>query len=320
MVKLNVTQAAFSGFGVIGRNPVAVLVWALFVGLIGVLPMVGLMGGFVTSVVRIAMADQHGVEPTPEMIMPMLGALFALLPVMMLTGLIVRTVLAGAIFRAVLQPRDKGWFYLRLGARELWLALLFLVVGILAFFVCMIVMVMVVPMIMLGVASDDPMVRLGLMRLAMLPVYAVMIFLFIRFSMAFPMTFAESRFRLFESWALTRGNGWRLFLMLLLLTAIAVAVEMVIGVMVVVGVISVIGVGAMSGDWSEERITAFFNQDPSIWMSGVLPWVAGIVVVACIVGTVFTVIFTAPLAEAYRQLSAKVPPTDAEPASAALAA
>lgn len=304
MIKLDTVKTAFAGFGVIGRNPLAVLVWAVFLGLVGLLPALGLMGGMLASIAQIAEAAQRGVEPTPEMIMPMIGSAIGLIPVLMLTGLIVRMVLTGAIFRAVLFPQEKSWFYLRLGARELWLGLLFIVVGIIVFALTMIMMAVLVPLAVMGGPHDDPMVKLALMRLAMLPVYGVMAFLFVRFCLAFPMTFAESKFRLVESWTMTRGNSWRILLVGLILVALMIIAELVVGLLVVICVIAVIGAGAMSGGWNEERITAFFNQDPGVWMHALLPWIVGGAIVGSLLATVVAVIFTAPWAEAYRQLRA----------------
>lgn len=302
MVKLDVVKAAFSGFGVIGRNPLAVLVWALFVGVVGFLPVFALFGGIFSTVTELIAADQRGVEPTPEMIMPMLGSIFALLPVLMLTGLVMRVVLTGAIYRAVLFPRDSGWFYLRLGARELWLGLLFIVVGIIGFALGMVMMAVVVPLVFVAGQNTDPLVQMVMLRVAMLPVYGVMIFLFVRFCLAFPMTFAESNFRLMESWSLTRGNSWRLLLVILLLVALVIVAEIILGLIILAAVAAVIGAGAMKGDWSEERIVAFFSQDPSVWIQSLLPWIIGGSVIACILTALMAVIFTAPWAEAYRQL------------------
>ncbi|MFZ4605338.1 MAG: hypothetical protein ACOYM5_03690 [Caulobacter sp.] len=307
MVKLDVVKAAFSGFGVIGRNPLAVLVWALFLGIVGVAPAFALLGSFAGALARIIAVDKQGAEPTPDMILPMLGSIFALLPVLMLTGLVVRMVLTGAIYRAVLFPKDSSWFYLRLGARELWLALLFIVVGIISFLISMVMMGFALPVALLS-RDQDPMVTMVIIRASMLPAYAVMAFLFVRFCLAFPMTFADSKFRLMESWAMTRGNGWRILLVLLLLIALALVAELILVVLILACLFAVIGAGALSGDWNEARITAFFAQDPSVWMTSLMPWVIGAGVVGCLAGALVTVIFTAPWADAYRQLAGSSEP------------
>jgi hypothetical protein len=267
-----------------------------------VLPAFALFGGIFNTVTDLIAAEQRGVEPTPEMVMPMLGSIFALLPVLMLSGLVVRVVLTGAVFRAVLFPKDSGWFYLRLGARELWLALLLIVVGIIAFAVVMVIMAFAVPLVFIVGPDADPMVQSILVRFMMLPLYGVLLFLFVRFCLAFPMTFAESRFRLVESWTMTRGNGWRIVLVLLLLLALVIVAEIILGVLILAAIAAIIGAGAMKGDWSEERIVAFFSQAPSVWMQSLLPWIIGGAVIASILTVLMAVIFTAPWAEAYRQL------------------
>lgn len=302
MPRLDIVKTAFAGFGIIGRNPLAVLVWAVFLGLVGVLPAVGLMGGFVSTIGQIVAISERGGEPTPEMIMPMIGSVIAMVPVLLLTGLVVRMVLTGAVFRAILFPGEKSWFYLRLGARELWLGLLFIVVGIVGFALSMIMMGLIAPLVLVAASNDDPLVTMMMVRLGMLPVYGVMIFLFVRFCLAFPMTFAESKFRLIESWKMTSGNGWRILLVGLMLFALLIVAEMILILLVVIAAVAVVGAGAVSGGWSEERLTAFFNQDPTVWMHALLPWIAGAAVVGSLLATLVAVIFTAPWAEAYRQL------------------
>lgn len=319
MIKLDVIKAAFAGFGVIGRNPLAVLVWAAFLLVVGVLPILGLLGGFIASIMQLAALETAGAEPTPEQVMPLLGSFFAMIPVLMIAGLVLRTVLTSAIFRAVLFPEDKRWFYLRFGARELWLGLLIIVFGVLMFAVYMVLSLMMAPFMFAagfsgaGMNPDDPAAAAGAM-LMIVPIYflllGVMVFLFVRFGMAFPMTFAQSQFRLFESWRFTRGNSWRIVLVGLLLLAILIGIEMLAWILIMVVAAAAAGAGAVSG-WTEESFEAFFAQDPSVIMGALAPWIIIGGIVACILGAVITVIFTAPWAETYRQLSAGPAPLPA---------
>lgn len=303
MVKLDAVKAAFAGFGVIGRNPLAVLVWAAFLGIVGILPVAAMLGSFAGALLPIIEAAQADVEPSTDQILAMLAPLFGFIPILIVTGLIVRVVLTGAVFRAVLFPNESSWFYLRLGARELWLALLTIVIGILGFFASMFsAFVSVVPAAILSASVDDPVMQMLIIRAAMLPYYALMIFLAVRFCLAFPMTFAESHFRLFESWSATRGNGWRILLMFLLLIALVIAAEIVILILAGIVIAVVAGGVAVGGGFSEESLEAFFQQPPAVWMHALMPWIAGLCVAASVLGALATAIFVAPLAEAWRQL------------------
>ncbi len=315
MVKLDVVKAAFSGFGVIGRNPLSVIVWALFIGVLGVLPIAILLGGMTGPILELIRNARQDIDPSEETIRPLIFAGLALLPVMMLTGLVARTLLSGAVFRAMLFPEDKGWFYLRLSARELWLALVYIVIGILGFFIAVGVMAVLLPMMLLTSGLDNEIIQDAVVQLMFLPVYALVIFLVARFGLALPMTFAESRFRLFESWNLTRGNGWRIVFVLLLLVALSFAVQMVVSMIIliiVLGVVLALIGNAPAGAWDPERIEAALEalvlQDPTVWISQALPWIALWLVVASIISTLIAVIFIAPLAEAYRQLKARPEP------------
>ena len=57
-----------------------------------------------------------------------------------------------------------------------------------------------------------------------LVVVAVMIWVSLRLSLAGPITFTERQFRLFESWTLTRGRGWRLFGVAVIVAVVAMVI------------------------------------------------------------------------------------------------
>lgn len=313
MAKIDVVKTAFAGFGVIGRNPLAVLVWGVLLLVVGVLPFAGMMGGFMSTVMELATLQESGVEPTPEQIMPMMSAMMAFYPIMFLSSIALRAILGGGVFRAVLEPENRAWFHLRLGVQELWLALLtavFLVLGMVAYFF---VWILIIPAMVIGymVAPQDPGVAVLIILPFALAACAVLVWLALRFSLAFPMTFAERKFRLFESWTLTRGHTGSLFLVALLLVAMVLGFELVISIIAIVA----IGAGAAAGGFDEAAVEAFFRQDPAMMMSQLAPWLIGGGLLFCIVGAALMTIFMAPWAEAYRQLRDQTTP--AEPAIAA---
>lgn len=300
MAAIDIGRAATAGLRVIARNPVAVLAWAGVLLLVGVLPVAGLVTTVLGSIVELAEAERAGVEPSPEAIMPMMSAIFAMQPVLLITGMGVRAILTAAIFRAVLELDQKRWFYLRLGAQELWVALMLAVLWILLSLVSMPVGLLIVPVVMVAAmaAGNDPTMLILPTLAAVLVMVGALLWVMIRFSMALPMTFAERKFRLFESWTLTRGRTLSLFGVGLLLVLMVVVLEAVVGGIFVAVSFALHG----AGGFDEAAVTAFFAQDASIWMAELAPWAVGVAVLGALLGAAATTVMVAPWAEVYRQL------------------
>ncbi|MBP7703911.1 MAG: hypothetical protein KA105_01345 [Caulobacter sp.] len=307
MPKIDVAQTAFAGFGVIARNPLALVGWAAFILVFGLLPVLLLIGGFAGSVRELAAAEAAGVDPNPEAFVPFFLTMFLLMPVLMIASLLMRAMLTGAVFRAVLEPDNGRWAFLRLGAQELWLILVGFVMSMGLGFVYMLLLIPVFPLSLVARAGEEPSPAvLALLPLWFCMVAAVLVFLLVRLSMALPMSFAERNFRLFESWKLTEGNSWRLVLVGLILMALFFAIELVIWGVALIVIGTVLGVGlAGQGEAAFERqVAAFFQQDAASLLAALAPWVTGLLIVGSLIGAAGAAVFTAPLAEAYRQLRA----------------
>ncbi|HEX6861133.1 MAG TPA: hypothetical protein VF138_13155, partial [Caulobacteraceae bacterium] len=156
-------------------------------------------------------------------------------------------------------------------------------------------------------ASKGLAIALGIV--AGLALLAAMAWTALRLSMALPMSFAERRFRFFEAWTLTRGEGGALFLIGLLLIAILILMEAVIG--------GVVG-GAMLAFFaghppSEGAVEAFFAQPVSDWATQLAPFAVVGGVALALLGAAFYAVMYAPWAAAYRMLV----PAPAEAAEAA---
>jgi hypothetical protein len=136
---ISVSAAAGAGFELIGRKPLTVLLWGLLIFVTGVLPLVGifaLVGPTMIDLFR-QMAAHPNVPPDPAMFSSMSG-LMMLSPLIQLMSILFRAVLCGAVFRAVLTPADSRFAYLRIGMKEIWLAVLFLAEAILAVILCLV--------------------------------------------------------------------------------------------------------------------------------------------------------------------------------------
>lgn len=157
----------------------------------------------------------------------------AMLPMyaMNLLLMLVGVVLYAASMRAVLRPEAGGIGFLRLGMDEirlLVLSILFFVVGLVLGFG----FAMVFGMFGAGVAmaSESAATTILLGFVIGVAVFALFMFLLIRFSLAFPLTLHRRRIVIGEAWALSKGHFWTLFGAALIVTLIGFMLTMAVGV------------------------------------------------------------------------------------------
>ena len=319
MAGFSVSEALGAGFRLIGRKPLTVPMWGVAYFLIAVLPVMLILAAAAPSVIELVRQAMAGAEePDPYAMLNLTGPLILLHPVMFLSSIAARAIVMNAVFRAVLEPQDDRVFYLRLGAVELWQALVQLCLMVLVGLAIMLAVlgalvvggVVAMAVMSAGVREFQPWMAGGGVLIALL-IGAVILWLFLRLSMAGPMTFAARNFRLFESWTLTRGQAGRLFLLALLIMLILFAIELAVSLVIGLIVAAVVATAAVSLD--QAQIMAFLEQ-PGAWLPVLIPLCLFVAAIACLVGGYVFAIVLAPWAEAYRQLSG---PADAATAPAA---
>jgi len=301
MASISVGAAAGAGFQLIGRRPVSVISWGVFNLLLGVAPVVMLLALLAPQIMDLArQAQAHpGFQPAPGVIVSMIGHVLLFIPLIWTCAIIARTVLIGAVFRAVLEPKQRAFAYLRLGMREIWLFLVMLVQGIVFGVGMLMVMGVVVVIAHTVKVYSSGGLALLVMLVLRLAAYALFIWIGLRLSMALPMTFAERRFRLFESWGLTRGHAGDLFLVGLLMVMFVLIIE-VVAVAVVGGVLIALGANLFA---HPQGAATFFQQPPEVWMRGLAPYLIGLCVMMALIVGPLEAIFLAPWAAAYRMLT-----------------
>jgi len=291
-------QALASGFRLIARRPLAVLVWALLYLVVALAPQVAMVATIWPDFLALA-AERAGdsVHAQAEPDMQQLAALNAKASVFqltqMVTGVLSATVLAGAVFRGVLEPESRAFAYLKLGRQELWLAVVMVITWVmaaLAFFVAMIPAVVVGT---IGSLAGGPDYLGGMLAFAVIMLAACggLIWAFLRFSLGLPMSFAEGQFRLFESWRLTGGHAFKMFQAGVCVTVIVLVAEVVLLVALVVG----------AGAWLKAAWEAVAAR-PEAWVQFV-PAIVGGGLLTALLGVVVQVLYLAPLADIYRQLA-----------------
>lgn len=307
MARIDIGKTAFAGFGLVARKPLTVAGWALFILVLGILPVVGILAAMGPALADLIAVSKSGGEPTSQQMMPFISTWYAANPILWVLSLLVRVMLAGAVFRAVLEPRESRWAYLRLGMGEVMLALVV---------ICLSILLSLGAMVWIGLTAgvgfalwqaSHP-ATIGFCILSGVGLAVMLIWLSLRFSLAAPMSFAERNFRLFKSWKVTRGNALNLLLVALILVLIVMVLEGVI--MALLAAAGMAAAGGMGGlhqmggmhHLDEQAMEAFFRQSPKALIGSLGPWIVIGGLVASYIGAVFVVVFTAPWAEAYRQL------------------
>lgn len=301
MATFSPTDAALEGFRITREKPRLLLRWAVVYTLATLLSTVLLITYAGDTLMALRAAEESG-ETDPAFAVQ---ALLKLLPLSLL-GLVFTSVIGAASFRVILRPEDDRFAYLRLGADE-WrlvlLTLMFIALWIGATFVVVLALGIVgaiigaIAAVAMGEGALEMVAALG--ALISLAVFPVWVWLLVKFSLAWPMTFAERRIQLFRSWRVTRGHFWRLFgayLLAVILAVVVFALVLVIyaGVAAVVTGGDLAAVGAVFGPDMSSAATYF-----------TLPMVIYTVFVGAIGPLQYLILF-APAAIAYRDLAAGV--------------
>ena len=201
---LPATDCAFEGFCLTRRAPKALLAWALAYGVFFTLFFLVAAPHLVT-VMSLVTALEGNSNPSIEEIQPLMqayGAMFAWgMPLAILFGAVLNT----AIARSVIRPDDKQFGYLRVGKAELRVLAVNLIVAVITGLAAMVVFAVV--SVIAAIAITVPALWLVVVLLSLAGL-ALIIWLTVRLSLAVPITFAEGRIAVKESFAMTRGVFW----------------------------------------------------------------------------------------------------------------
>jgi hypothetical protein len=225
-------DAAFSGFRLVREQPRAIAVWAAVC-----LAFSFAEGLFATAtagsgVMRIlALAGQA--NPDPDAVVASLGRIAPTYLVLMSANMVFYAVFLSATNRAVSDLGDRRCGSLRVGTAELrqfgMIALLLLVTAV-VYLALGVVGSLVGALVAMAGAP-------GLGRVLAVAIVTVGLgYVWLRLSLASPLTFASARIDVFGSWALTKGRLWamsRIYLLTLALTAVVYCLGMTLVVSLV---------------------------------------------------------------------------------------
>lgn len=207
-MSFNATESAFEGFRLARRAPLAILAWAgAYVVFFAVFFAVA--GGSLVNIINLAQQIEQSAEPSMEDLAVVFRAYGSMMVLALPLSILFSAVLTAAVARSVIRPEDKRFGYLRLGRDELRILGATLIVALLMFGVVMVGTTVVSALIGLAAAMSAPFLILPAV-LAGLALAAACVWLAVRLCLVAPMTFAEQKIAIKESWAMTKGRFWPL--------------------------------------------------------------------------------------------------------------
>lgn len=189
-------------FRLVREHPSAVLIW------MAIYLVISVGGLFMTQpALEMEAAATGGADPAA---MPGFWSAFGSMMLIQIASLFVFLVLFTAALRATLRPREPGLGFLRLGSDELRIIGLAIFLAII-FYGGMLVLILFLFTIAALVMGPAAIGGVPFVLLLTLPIFAALVWLYVRFSLAFPLTVLRRKIVIGESWELTRGRFWTLF-------------------------------------------------------------------------------------------------------------
>jgi hypothetical protein len=298
MANVSIGEAVGEGFRLIIARPVSVLVWGALRTVLSA-GALSLLGPFYLQLMSRAMTQAAaGAAATPPPA-PDLGQMLALQGASWLinfASMIVGAVLYCAIARAVLFPERKAWAYMRVGAPEVFIFLFLFGATIAMIFGLLVTIFPIVLLAGIFMAAHAPFVGVLVMFAGFIAVFAVLVWLFVRFSLLGAMMVQDGKFHFADAWALTRGRFWSLFLLGLLLIVILLVLEAITGVLGLAIGFGMLGVSGID-------LKTFFQRPPTEIMASLTPALILLGLFFIPIQGALYAILVAPWARIYRDLA-----------------
>lgn len=294
------SEAAFEGFRLTRERPLAVLLgWPLIYLVLLALIGAALFAAVGPETLRELQASSAAAERTddPAQALAMLARVGGVLLVLVPLAIVFGAMSYAAVFRAVLRPKEKSLFFYRLGGDELRIIVVHFVLVVLLGGGFLAVLALVGALAAGAAAAGGDAAALAAAVIGSLLGAGLLIWLAVRLCLALPITFAEKRIALFDSWSLTRGRFWSLLGMVLLVAVFAIVVSF-LGGFVAQAAAAIAGGGlAVLGSLQNPDLT---DLPPEL-----LPSILLYLALNLVLASLQAAITYAPLAAAYRTLKEK---------------
>lgn len=291
-MSLSATEAAFEGFRVARRSPLAILWWsAAYLAMFAVIFLIG--GPALMQVMGQAQALETGGDPSMDEVRALGESYASFMGWIIPPAIVIGAMLNAAVARAVIRPAERAFGYLRLGMDEVRVFVVSLVLGILMTVASM--AIFVVLGLLAGAASATGQGWLWLVIvLAALGGVALIVWLMVRLCLAIPITLAERRMAIFSSWGLTKGHFWSLFGIAVIAAIMSIIVSLLGGIVAAPLTLLTGGLGALGREEGATLVELIQIGWPALLAWGVVNSVLSALQVA---------VLYAPFSAAYVQLT-----------------
>lgn len=216
------SDAAFEGFRIVRRTPLAVVGWTLLhLAVFGLT--FALVGRVMIDLTQQAEAIRGVSEPSMEQLAPLLQGYALVFGVAGPLSVLASTMLTTAIVRTVLEPDQKRLGFMRLGMDEVRVFGVYLIQFILLGIYYVAVMAICIMIGAMAKASGQPWLFIPCFLLAIAGVIGL-VWIAVKLSLTAPIIVAEKRFALFDSFKLTKGHFWPLLGMAILAGVMAIVI------------------------------------------------------------------------------------------------
>lgn len=292
-MSFSATEAAFEGFRVVRRKPLTVVFWALaYVAMMGTI--FALAGGSIASLMAAMETIETSGQSSPEEAMAVWRGYLPLFALIIPVGMLFGAVMNAAVVRSVIRPDQDAFGYLRLGMDELRVLAVTVVLAILYFVFMFLVMIGIGLLIGITSAAGIPALWIVVV-LAGIGAAVLMVWLAARLSLAVPITVAESRIAIFDSFAMTRKHVWPIIGMAI----IAWIMSMVVGLLGGLVALPATMILKANGD-----LASMAGQPTLQIIQAAWPLVVGWIVIQSVLSALQLAVVYAPFSSVYRDLKA----------------
>ena len=279
MTKFSPSEAALEGFRLSREQPSSIIIWSIlyFAGTIALGLAFNVLAGPEFTRALNSSAIQKG---DPAAYAHMFGRWWPAFIIITMVWTLFNSVLTGGIFRMALRPGEKGVAHLQFGKTEFRLAAVSAILGIIGLFCIFTTYVLT---IILAKIAGGP---LGIISGFML--FAGVIWIGLRLMLVTPMTFEEEKISLAQAWHLSKGHELSLLFMSIL---------SIVFWIILVALLNTIGLAFISLGGGIGTILHPSHFRPLSALALLVSFY-----LQALMSTLWVVMFTSPLAVAYREL------------------
>lgn len=284
------TEAAFEGFRVVRRHPLAIVFW----GLAYVVFLAAFLGLFSSSLATLLATTEslENSQPSPQDLEALGQTYFSMMALAMPLALVLSAVLNAAVVRAVLKPSEKAFGYMRLGGDELRVLVVSIALGIVVFAASIILFA--VTGLVAGLAAQAN-AGVGILVGVLLGLGAVvaLVWLMVRLSLAIPATVVDKTIAPFSTFALTKGK----VLPLLGMAIIAIIMSILVSIL---GTIIALPITLATGGL--EQLATMDGQSTAQILQAAGPGLLAWTLINAVFSALQLAVIYAPFSAAYRDL------------------